>query len=224
MIQSGGDTLLSRKGLNFMHGPKNLALAFCGAALVAAAAPAVAKPLHRHARAVAAPVKIETHVSPTDQDLHTLRVAAEPQDAPAVRHARRGSRRAAVARAQAQPQDGAPLFGGGDLVTEARRYLGSNPTGRRSLWCGAFLDKVLRETGHQGGGNLARAYAHYGTRIAGPQVGAIAVMARHGGGHVGVVSGIDASGNPIIISGNHNNTVAEAVYPRGRVIAYVMPN
>ena len=47
-----------------------------------------------------------------------------------------------------------------------------------------------------------------------PQVGAIAVMGRHGGGHVGVVSGIDANGNPIIVSGNHNHTVAESVYPR----------
>ena len=56
------------------------------------------------------------------------------------------------------------------------------------------------------------------------QVGAIAVMGRRGGGHVGVVSGVDASGNPVVISGNHNNTVAESVYPRGRIIAYVMPN
>ena len=48
-------------------------------------------------------------------------------------------------------------------------------------------------------------------------------MRRHGGGHVGVVSGIDDKGNPIIISGNHNNTVAESAYPRSRIIAYVMP-
>jgi uncharacterized protein (TIGR02594 family) len=109
------------------------------------------------------------------------------------------------------------------LVADARRYLGTNPTGRRSLWCGAFMDKVLRDTGHKGGGNLALAYAHYGTRVSGPQVGAIAVMGRRGGGHVGVVSGIDANGNPIIVSGNHNHTVAEAVYPRGRIFAYVMP-
>lgn len=44
------------------------------------------------------------------------------------------------------------------------------------------------------------------------------------GGHVGVVSGIDKSGNPIIISGNHGHRVGEAAYPRGRVIAYVMPS
>ncbi len=58
----------------------------------------------------------------------------------------------------------------------------------------------------------------------GPEIGAIAVMGRRGGGHVGVVLGIDANGNPIIVSGNHNHTVAEAVYPRSRIITYVMPN
>lgn len=110
------------------------------------------------------------------------------------------------------------------LVRDARRYIGTNPTGRRSLWCGAFMDKILRDTGHRGGGNLALGYAHYGRRVSGPRVGAIAVMRRRGGGHVGVVAGIDANGNPIIISGNHNHTVAEAVYPRRRIMAYVMPN
>jgi uncharacterized protein (TIGR02594 family) len=114
-------------------------------------------------------------------------------------------------------------FGSSNLVSEARKYLGTNPTGRRSLWCGAFMDMVLKRTGHQGGGNLARAYASYGTRVSGPQVGAIAVIRRKGGGHVGVISGIDPNGNPIIVSGNHNNTVAESVYPRSRIIAYVVP-
>jgi uncharacterized protein (TIGR02594 family) len=113
-------------------------------------------------------------------------------------------------------------FGGftsNSLVSEARRYMGTNPTGRGSAWCGAFLDMVLKKTGHAGGGNLARAYARYGTRVSGPQVGAIAVMNHH----VGVVSGVDANGNPIIVSGNHNRTVAESVYPASRIIAYVAP-
>ena len=109
------------------------------------------------------------------------------------------------------------------LVQAARSHLGTNPTGRGSLWCGAFMDVVLKETGHPPGGNLASAYARYGHRVSGPQVGAIAVMGRRGGGHVGVVSGIDANGNPIIISGNHNHTTAESVYPRGRIYAYVVP-
>jgi uncharacterized protein (TIGR02594 family) len=115
-------------------------------------------------------------------------------------------------------------FGYSGVVSAARGYIGTNPTGRSRLWCGAFMDMVLKQTGHNGGGNLARAYARYGTRVPGPQVGAIAVMSRKGGGHVGVVSGIDANGNPIIISGNHNHTVAETAYPRERITAYVIPN
>jgi uncharacterized protein (TIGR02594 family) len=62
------------------------------------------------------------------------------------------------------------------------------------------MDMVLKRTGHRGGGNLAKAYASYGTRVSGPQVGAIAVMGRRGGGHVGVVSGVDPNSNPIVVS------------------------
>jgi uncharacterized protein (TIGR02594 family) len=110
------------------------------------------------------------------------------------------------------------------IIAEARRWIGGNPTGRRSLWCGRFMNFVLERTGHRGtGSDLARSFARYGSRLSGPQVGAIAVMARRGGGHVGVVSGIDAKGNPIIISGNHGHRVAEATYSRGRIYAYVMP-
>jgi uncharacterized protein (TIGR02594 family) len=130
------------------------------------------------------------------------------------RHGRQAAPRAAFASAG---------FTTNALVRDARRYIGTNPTGRRRLWCGAFMDKILRDTGHRGGGNLALGYLHYGRRISSPRVGAIAVMRRRGGGHVGVVSGIDANGNPILISGNHNHTVAEAVYPRGRIMAYVLP-
>ena len=118
------------------------------------------------------------------------------------------------------------------IVAEARRYIGTNPTGYSALWCAHFMNMVLERTGYRGTrSGLARSFASYGTRVAGPQVGAIAVMSRRGpaagggpGGHVGVVSGIDPNGNPIIISGNHNKRVAEAVYPRTRIYAYVMPN
>jgi uncharacterized protein (TIGR02594 family) len=149
--------------------------------------------------------------------------AVEPGEAMPADGQRPVASRAARIAAQSHSNSAYGGYSGNDLVSEARRYIGTNPTGRGSLWCGAFMDFVLRHTGHQGGGNLAMSYAHYGTRITGPQVGAIAVMGRHGGGHVGVVSGIDPNGNPIIVSGNHNRTVDEAVYPRGRIEAYVMP-
>ena len=118
-------------------------------------------------------------------------------------------------------------FGGGSgLVSEARRYIGGNPTGRGSLWCARFMNMVLQHTGHQGtGSDMASSFARYGTRVSGPQVGAIAVMSRgRRGGHVGIITGVDAQGNPIMISGNNGNRVREAPISRGRIYAYVMPN
>ena len=117
-------------------------------------------------------------------------------------------------------------FGSSGVVAEARRYLGGNPTGRGSLWCARFMNMVLERSGHRGtGSDMARSFASYGQRVSGPQIGAIAVMGRgRGGGHVGVVSGVDAKGNPVVVSGNNRNQVREAPISRGRIYAYVMPN
>lgn len=111
------------------------------------------------------------------------------------------------------------------LVSEARRWIGTNPTGRSSLWCGDFMNFVLSRTGHRvHNSRSARSFASYGKPLAGPQVGAIAVMSRGAhGGHVGIVTGIDRSGNPIVISGNVEKRVEEIAYPRSRILAYVTP-
>jgi uncharacterized protein (TIGR02594 family) len=87
------------------------------------------------------------------------------------------------------------------------------------------MNFVLKRVGLSGtSSDLARSFASYGHRLSGPKVGAIAVMSRgRSGGHVGVVSGFDRSGNPIIISGNYSHRVAEAVYTRSRIYAYVAP-
>lgn len=113
-----------------------------------------------------------------------------------------------------------------DLIKEARRWLGTNPTGWSHVWCARFMNFVLRRTGHpESGSDAASSFANYGRRLWFPQVGAIAVMKRgRNGGHVGVVTGFDDEGNPIIISGNHNKRVGVGVYPRERVYAYVVPN
>jgi uncharacterized protein (TIGR02594 family) len=112
------------------------------------------------------------------------------------------------------------------LVMEAREFVGTKPSGMGgSLWCARFMNMVLEKTGHQGTGSaMANSFASYGHRVSGPEVGAIAVMGRRGGGHVGIITGIDASGNPIMISGNNGNRVREAPISRGRIYAYVMPN
>lgn len=111
---------------------------------------------------------------------------------------------------------------GDSLVQRARAYLGTNPTGWRRLWCGKFMAMIAPEAAsHVRNPNLAKAWLALPQTS--PQPGAIAVMARRGGGHIGVVSGFDGQGNPIIISGNNRHRVREAVYPRYRVLAFVRP-
>jgi uncharacterized protein (TIGR02594 family) len=208
---------------------KRATILVCSVAAAAFTTAAVARPVHHHHRhrvAHTGHTAVRTANDVADRDMrypgHFTRVEAGTRQL----RSRHGRRSAMEARAEAQSHADSAYrgFTSNALVAEARKYLGTHPTGRRSLWCGAFMDMVLRRTGHRGGGNLALGYEHYGTRVSGPQVGAIAVMGRRGGGHVGVVSGIDANGNPIIVSGNHNHTVAESVYPRGRIAAYVVPN
>ncbi|HEY1473007.1 MAG TPA: TIGR02594 family protein [Pseudolabrys sp.] len=217
-IDCGGIALITR-GLHKMRLiQKRATLLLCSVAIAAFATSAIARPVHKSAH---------RH--------HAARVVAQSQSAEVNRDDRYPqptAQASAQGAAAVEPETGrhrgrhaahtGDAFGGmtsDALVSEARKYLGTNPTGRGSQWCGAFMDMVLKRTGHAGGGNLARAYAGYGTRVSGPQVGAIAVMNHH----VGVVSGIDANGNPIIVSGNHNRTVAESVYPRARIAAYVLP-
>ena len=123
---------------------------------------------------------------------------------------------------------GGSTSGGGssDLVSEARHYVGGNPTGRGSLWCARFMNMVLQHTGHRGtGSDMASLFHPLRPACVGP-----AGRCNRGDGparrrrHVGIITGIDASGNPIMISGNNGNRVKEAPISRGRIYAYVMPN
>jgi uncharacterized protein (TIGR02594 family) len=219
---------------------KRATILLCSVAVATLATTAFARPVHHHHDRLAVAGQMTTQAAGADRDMrYSVNGAAASANAAAIatddgsrrgRHGR-GTRDPRVASevdagfvaAQSHSNSAFGGFSNDVLVAEARKYIGTNPTGRGSLWCGAFMDLVLKRTGHQGGGNLAWGYEHYGNRVSGPQVGAIAVMGRRGGGHVGVVSGIDANGNPIIVSGNHNHTVAESVYPRSRISAYVVP-
>jgi uncharacterized protein (TIGR02594 family) len=218
----------------FRRSLRALALALCSVSIAVIATPASARPHHgagRHARAYHA----GHHARHYNHHRH--------------RHVARASRwERGVAQMQAggfadtnatlvdhnstlTPPGGmaAPApssFGSSNVVSEARRYLGGNPTSRGSLWCARFMNMVLQHSGYRGtGSDMANSFASYGQRVSGPQVGAIAVMGRgRGGGHVGIITGIDASGNPIMISGNNGNRVREAPISRGRIYAYVMPS
>jgi len=48
-------------------------------------------------------------------------------------------------------------------------------------------------------------------------------MARSGGGQVGVVSGVLPNGDVKVISGKHGHRVAESIYGRGRIPAFLLP-
>jgi uncharacterized protein (TIGR02594 family) len=191
---------------------RGAALALCSVAVVALTTPASAKPHHgasRHSHAYQTRHYVKNHSGYRYRHL-----------------ARRGRYATGEAAAATPASQGFGGFGGSSIVAEARSFIGSgNPTSRSTLWCARFMNMVLERTGHRGtGSDMARSFASYGQRVSGPQVGAIAVMSRgRRGGHVGIVSGIDSNGNPIVISGNHGHRVAEATYPRGRIYAYVMP-
>jgi uncharacterized protein (TIGR02594 family) len=92
------------------------------------------------------------------------------------------------------------------------------------LWCADFINFILRRTGHATtNSRAAKSFLDYGKRIDSPRVGAIVVLARGNGGHVGIVRGTDGAGNIIVISGNHGNKVWESPYPKDRVLGYVVP-
>jgi uncharacterized protein (TIGR02594 family) len=200
-----------------------LVLALCSAAVFASISPASARPQHGVSR----------HSHHVSKYKHSVRYLHGHRARYARRHAEAAQQQtpgpgddANFSNANASMTQPSGGFGGSGIVEAARSFIGrGNPTARGRLWCAAFMNLVLKRTGHQGtGSDMARSFSNYGQRLSGPQVGAIAVMSRgRRGGHVGVVSGIDAKGNPIIVSGNHGNRVAESVYSRGRIYAYVMP-
>jgi len=123
----------------------------------------------------------------------------------------------------------AQVPGAAGVLLEALRWRGR--TARQiglpaKLWCADFMNFVLRRAGGKGTqSRAARSFLQYGKKLDGPRVGAIAILYRKGAnsGHVGVVRGTDGLGNPILVSGNHGQKVAQSVYPKSKVMAYVMP-
>jgi uncharacterized protein (TIGR02594 family) len=123
----------------------------------------------------------------------------------------------------------AQVPGAAGVLLEALRWRGR--TAKQlglpaQLWCADFMNFVLHNAGGKGTkSRAARSFLDFGKKLDAPRVGAIAIMYRKGAnsGHVGVVRGTDGQGNPIVVSGNHGPTVTQSVYPKAKVLAYVMP-
>lgn len=95
----------------------------------------------------------------------------------------------------------------------------------RTLDCGCSLARVLGISDKALARRLwvARDWLREFPRT-GASVGAVAVLSRGRGGHVGIVKGVDPNGNPIVESFKYYGSVGEAVYPKSRVLGYVRPS
>jgi uncharacterized protein (TIGR02594 family) len=117
---------------------------------------------------------------------------------------------------------------GGDVVALAERYVGTNPTEMRRLWCANFVGLMEKKVGRAGtGSNMARSYDSYGRAIKRSEVrrGDIAVMKRRGGGHVGYFVEWAPNGKAVLISGNsRGGKVAKGQYPVSRIYAWRRPS
>lgn len=93
-------------------------------------------------------------------------------------------------------------------------------------WCGLFVGYCLGQSGMYVIKEWYRAREWAGepmTRLARPAVGAVAAMARQGGGHVAFVVGKDKSGNIMCIGGNQSNAVTLAAFDSKRIDGYFWP-
>jgi uncharacterized protein (TIGR02594 family) len=198
-----------------------LRITLIAAAALCALSPADARPRHHAAQAICDNLDIMNpclraifegsgKARRASPESFAPRRVAERQGAP-----RTHQRRAVVA----QESFGGVVSG---LVERARVYIGRTGPSLglpARLWCSDFANMI---TGGGTGSRVAKSWLAK-PRVS-PQVGAMVVTNRPGGGHVGIVSGFTPAGDPIVISGNHGRVVSEGVYPRSRVIAFVSPD
>ena len=93
-------------------------------------------------------------------------------------------------------------------------------------WCGAFVAHCVAAAGVDYPARYASALAWsgWGEAVPGPVHGAVAVLTRNGGGHVGFVTGVSKDGKKVrLLGGNQNDQVCEAWFDTGRVTAYRVP-
>lgn len=95
---------------------------------------------------------------------------------------------------------------------------------RGQPWCGSFMAYVMQQCGIEYPKDYyrAKAWATWGSDC-GPIVGAVVVFERTGGGHIGILAGVDTLGNLLVIGGNQGDAVSVRAFDPGRVLAYRWP-
>ncbi len=92
-------------------------------------------------------------------------------------------------------------------------------------WCGSFIGWVMKQVGYTPPKLAFRAlnWAGWGTGIAEPIYGSIAVKARKGGGHVGIVVGKKGPNHLLILGGNQGDQVSINTYKKSVFTAFRYP-
>lgn len=94
-------------------------------------------------------------------------------------------------------------------------------------WCGTAVAAWMLEAGIQ---KLpthwyrAKGWVGWGVTLTQPTVGCVVVFSRQGGGHVGLVVGVDRAGRLMVLGGNQGNRVCVAPFDPSRVISYQWPS
>lgn len=94
-------------------------------------------------------------------------------------------------------------------------------------WCGLFVGWIMGKTGRYVVKEWYRAKEWVNphlTHLDKPAYGAIAVLSRKGGGHVGFVVGRDAQGNIMLLGGNQGDMVQISPFKRDTIDGYYWPS
>jgi uncharacterized protein (TIGR02594 family) len=93
-------------------------------------------------------------------------------------------------------------------------------------WCGSAVAFWMQGAGMPFPKDYyrAKAWLEWGEPVLGPLLGAICVLGREGGGHVGIVTGESKAGFVRLLGGNQGDAVKEAWFPKYRVLGYRRPH
>lgn len=111
----------------------------------------------------------------------------------------------------------------GRFAGEARAWWRDDET----PWCGLFVGWVLGHSDRYVVKEWYRAKEWASkdlTQLARPAYGAIAVLDRRGGGHVGFVVGTDAQGSIMLLGGNQGDMVQVSPFKPDRIDGYHWPS
>lgn len=91
-------------------------------------------------------------------------------------------------------------------------------------WCAAFVGAVLEHCGIESTRfEGALSYRNWGKPLTKPAYGAIVVMQRDGGGHVGFCVGADKTGQIMVLGGNQNDAVNIRAFSPSRIVNWRWP-